>query len=160
MRIRELIAADHEPVLRLNNAALPAVSELDADSLSALVAMADLVLVAEDDGQVIGFAVVLAPGADYASDNYRWFTERYADFRYLDRIVVAPAWRGTGLGTRLHAAVAEHARTAGAAWVTLEVNLEPPNPGSLRFHRRLEFEQVDTFRGASGKLVSMMVRRP
>jgi hypothetical protein len=47
--------------------------------------------------------------------------------------------------------VFDHARAGGAPVVTAEVNMEPPNPGSLAFHHRLGFREVgqqDTYGGS------------
>jgi predicted GNAT superfamily acetyltransferase len=52
------------------------------------------------------------------------------------RVVVAPEARGRGLGRRLYE---DLAATAGARPLCCEVNLVPPNPGSLAFHERLGF---------------------
>jgi predicted GNAT superfamily acetyltransferase len=41
---------------------------------------------------------------------------------------------------------------------TLEVNLEPRNDGSLRFHDRLGFVEVGQQVSGSGKLVSLMAK--
>lgn len=98
--------------------------------------------------QLDGFVIVMAPGADYASPNYRWFEARLSGgtapggFRYVDRVAVAPAAQGGGVGRLLYEAVVADARTAGAAEVTCEVNLDPPNPASQAFHRHLGFVEV------------------
>ena len=39
-----------------------------------------------DEGVVVGFCVVLAPGSSYDSVNYLWFMDRYDDAYYLDRV--------------------------------------------------------------------------
>jgi hypothetical protein len=131
------------------------VGALDADRLDTIVQQCSLALVAVDDEGAdagpAGVVLVLAPGADYDSPNYRWFCEHYDDFRYVDRIAVASSAHRSGLGRRLYGAVFDHARAGGAPWVTAEVNLEPPNPGSLAFHHRLGFREVgqqDTYGGS------------
>ena len=80
-------------------------------------------------------------GLGYESLNYRWLSERYDRFAYIDRIAVAEAARGRRIGEALYTAAIE--AFAGNRPVLLaEVNLEPPNPGSLRFHKRLGFREV------------------
>lgn len=158
VRIRTLETADRAAVLRLNNAVVPNVNELDEVALDELLRRSALALVTETGGTVDGLVVVLEAGTDYASDNYRWFDTRYTGFCYVDRIVVAADRRGAGNGAALHDAVYEHAQRTGTRMIALEVNLEPPNPRSLRFHERMGFAEVGTYRGGSGKLVSMRTR--
>ncbi len=143
--LRPLLPNDSAQVLRLNNAAVPAVNALDEASLAALTAECALAVVVVGDaqpGQVLGFTIVFAADADYASENYRWFAERSREFLYVDRIVVAEAARGQGLGELLYGSIFASAEAATAVVVFCEVNVEPPNPGSLAFHTRLGFAQI------------------
>ena len=66
--------------------------ELDLDELRRLCSMAQYALAVRLPGRsgLIGFCVTFAPGVDYASLNYTWFSARYESFCYLDRIVVDP----------------------------------------------------------------------
>ncbi|MCP5368197.1 MAG: GNAT family N-acetyltransferase [Hyphomicrobiales bacterium] len=102
---------------------------------------ADYFKVAEDGGAIAGFLIALTPGADYASPNFLWFRDRYAQFVYCDRILVAPAAKGRGLGRALYGDLAAFA-AGRAPRITCEVNLRPPNPESLAFHARLGFREV------------------
>ena len=61
---------------------------------------------------------------------------------YLDRIVVLPNARRMGVGRSLYDVVFQAAKTARAERVCCEVNLEPPNPGSIRFHEQLGFQEL------------------
>ncbi|UCR89734.1 GNAT family N-acetyltransferase [Mycetocola spongiae] len=134
-------------LLALNNAAVPAVNALTAPELATLIrgARVALAVVAEDSPDIIlGFILAFAPGADYASENYLWFSGRGENFLYVDRIVVAEDARSLGLGPVLYRAVFAAAVAAGLAEITCEVNLEPPNPRSLAFHQRLGFHRVGT----------------
>lgn len=141
--IRHLTATDTERLVELNNAAVPAVSETDAAGMRRLLDLSALAIAVVDDADtVLGFAILMTPGADYESENYRFFEARGTDFLYVDRIVVAEEARNRGLGAELYRAVFEAAREQGRAEVTCEVNVEPPNPGSLRFHDRLGFTEV------------------
>ena len=149
--------ADVDACLQLNNDAIPAVSESDAARMQHLLDESLLSLVAVQDDVVVGFCINFGPGANYQSVNYRWFCERYDDFAYLDRIVVAPSVRGGGIGAALYAAVEEH--IAGTPWLCCEVNLRPRNDGSLRFHARLGFVEVGQQETDYGILVGMLAKR-
>lgn len=130
----------------VNDEAYPAVPVTPAAELAELAAMSSVAVVVEADGMPAGFVFGMPPGLDYASENYRFFSERAGQlgrsFVYVDRIVLAPALRNRGFGPLLYAAVFDEARRAGASEVLCEVNLDPPNPGSLAFHSRLGFVEV------------------
>ncbi|MGW6132327.1 GNAT family N-acetyltransferase [Cellulomonas sp. NPDC055163] len=136
---------DDVPALAvLNDAAVPAVNALGTAGLAAHLPACDVALVVDDPvtGAPLAFLLALAPGAAYASENYRWFQAHRPGSLYVDRIVVAPHGHGRGIGRVLYDAVDAAAARAALAEVTCEVNLDPPNPGSLAFHRRLGFAQV------------------
>lgn len=156
MDIRPLRPDDLPACVTLNNGAIPAVGEASADKMQALVDQSLLSLVAEHEGDVVGFCVNFGPGADYHSVNYRWFCDRYERFAYLDRIVVSAATRNLGIGAALYAAVEAH--IAGTPWLFCEVNLRPRNDGSLRFHERLGFVEVGQQETDYGILVSMLAK--
>ena len=141
--LRPLEEADLDDVLALNQRWVPHVGSATRDGLAGIAAVCSLTLVARSaDGALAGFVMVLAPHADYHSPNFRFFSERSDDFRYVDRIAVDPSAQGTGLGRRLYGAVFAHAVGSGAGRVNAEVNLEPPNPGSQAFHAALGFVEV------------------
>ncbi len=109
-------------------------------------------------GEAIGFCLALTHGAAYESLNYRWFHQRYEEFLYVDRIVVAASHHRRGLGRRLYDdLIANNGDSAKV--LTCEVNLRPANPISLTFHQRLGFRIVgeqDTDGGT--KRVALMLR--
>jgi predicted GNAT superfamily acetyltransferase len=150
---------DHlDAVAALNAAAVPAVADVDASALWRLVDQAVFAPVVVVDTAVVAFMIVLGPGLDYDSPNYGFFARRHADFAYVDRIVVAPPWQRRGLGAALYDAV-EARVDATVPVLAAEVNVEPPNPGSLAFHAARGFEAVgeqDTHGGA--QRVRLLVR--
>ncbi len=146
-------------MLALNQACTPHVGAVDRPRLESIVDEATLALVARDGDGLAGFVLVLGPGASYDSPNYRWFGERYPEFRYVDRIAVDPRVHRSGLGARLYGAVFDHARSAGSPVVTCEVNLEPPNPVSQRFHTSLGFVEVGRQEYAGGTAAVQMLAR-
>lgn len=158
LTIRPLLDAERGAFLALNNAAVPHVNELDPAALDALLAQATLALAALADDRLAGGLLALGPGAAYASANYRWFSERFDDFLYVDRVVVDEASRGKGVGTRLYRAMAELA-PAGCPRILCEVNEHPPNPGSLAFHESRGFKRLDLLdHPDTGKRVVLMER--
>jgi predicted GNAT superfamily acetyltransferase len=138
--LRPISSADLPELLTVNNAAVPNVNELDAGRFAELVGLAELATVATDGDTLLGFVLAMAEGAGYDSANYLWFSARYPRFLYVDRVIVAETGRGAGTGTALYKAVFDHA--GPGVPVTCEVNVRPPNEGSMRFHRRHGFAEV------------------
>ncbi|WP_307806996.1 GNAT family N-acetyltransferase [Naasia sp. SYSU D00057] len=141
VHLRPLRPTDYGRVVELNNAAFPAVPNADVAELTRLAGYTSLALVAEHEGAIVGFLLALDPGADYESENYRFFAERGPSL-YIDRIVVDGHIRGAGIGRALYDAVFAKAKADGRPEVTCEVNLQPPNPQSLAFHERMGFSRV------------------
>lgn len=155
--IRALGDGDMAAIAALNAACVPEVGAADEAELAALAAMSEVALVAErPDAGVVGFCIVLPPGTEYSSPNYRYFAERFGDFAYLDRIAVDAHHRGRGIGAALHA---EIDRTTAAAVIALEINVDPPNEASMRFHERLGFVELERRETRPGKTVSLQIRR-
>jgi hypothetical protein len=139
--IRDFAAADLDAALALNNASVPDLNELDLDAMRRLLELADSALVAEVGGEFAGFCWVLTPGQPYDSLNYQWFARQYERFVYLDRITVLPHFRRDGVGRALYAELIRRYRDRQPV-LTCEVNLQPRNDGSLRFHAGLGFVEV------------------
>lgn len=158
--IRDLSTDDLDRVLEINQENTPEVGSVDADRLGFLVHEAVISLAATVDADVVGFVLVLPPGSRYDSVNYRWFADRGDDFMYLDRVAVDAGHRGRGLGRALYTAVFDRIATdhAGMDRLGLEVNIEPPNPASMAFHRRLGFREVGQQATPYGAVVSLMER--
>jgi predicted GNAT superfamily acetyltransferase len=136
----EPVTRDFEPaILALNNENAAELSWLEPQRLSQLLATA---FYARRIGDLEAFLLAFDQDADYDSPNFLWFTERYARFVYVDRIVVAPEARGRGHARRLYHDLFEVAAGNGYDVVVCEVNSEPPNPTSDAFHAALGFSEV------------------
>jgi predicted GNAT superfamily acetyltransferase len=142
----------------INEGAYPGVASETIEKLGQIADESVITVVAEVDGEIAGFCLVLAPDADYDSVNFIWFGERYDDFVYLDRVAVDPAFKRRGVGRAMYAEVerliAERCPTA--TQFTLEVNIEPRNDESLAFHRQLGFVEVGQQVTDYGTTVSLM----
>lgn len=142
----------------MNHAAQPAVNGLSIDEVRALQTDACHFRGAFAGERLAGFLLVLPVALDYTSLNYRWFSDRYNDFVYVDRIVIAPEFQGDGLGRLLYEELITHF-SGRAAQICAEVNVIPRNDVSLAFHERLGFSPVGEQATEGGsKRVSLMVR--
>jgi predicted GNAT superfamily acetyltransferase len=68
--------------------------------------------------------------------------------------------QGQGLGTMLYEHVFACAQAANVPRITCEIDSEPPNPASERFHSRLGFREVGRQLVPGGKQVSLQLRMP
>jgi len=152
MKIRPIRSSDLDTILALNQGALGGVGPLDADRLQWIIGLADQALIADVGGDIGGFVITIAPGTAYDSPNYAWFEDRFDRHCYLDRIVVAPTHRRTGIASQLYDAVE---RTLP---VTLEVYAEPPNGPSLAFHAARGYEEIGRLPQDNGKIAAMFVK--
>ena len=157
--IRDATLEDLPAILALNAESVHFLSPLDAERLRQLHAQAAYHRVVEHDGTVAAFLLALREGADYDSPNYRWFSQRYVRFLYIDRIVVAGASRGRGLAAQLYDDIIAFAAATNAARLTAEFDVVPPNPVSAAFHRSYGFTEVGSqWIGGDRKQVSLQAR--
>jgi predicted GNAT superfamily acetyltransferase len=151
--LRDALSDDLPEVLALNQKALPHVNSVALKDMQRFLEQAAYFKVI---GSLKGFLIALRPGLDYASDNYRWFSNNFDDFFYIDRIVIAEDARGRGLGSQLYKDLISTARSC-APRLTCEVNSQPPNPQSMAFHTGFGFASVGSQRTEGGtKEVSLL----
>ena len=159
VRIRAIEPADLGRILEINEANVPEVGSVDAERLAFLFDASPIALAVEVDDVIVGFCLVMPSSAPYDSVNFRWFTGRYDDFMYLDRVAFAATAQGQGLGTQLYAEVDRLMAESGATRLGLEVNVDPPNEPSLAFHARRGFVEVGRQDTPYGIRVSMQMRQ-
>ena len=155
---RLFLESDIDAALELNNLNAPAVGEIDRTQLEFLIehSLYSFAIGAET---LHAFCITFAPGAPYTSVNYQWFSQNYSEFVYLDRIVVSEKMRNNSLGAKLYAAVEQRMiKDRCAPILTCEVNLNPPNIGSIRFHNRIGFREVGQQDSKPGLTVSLLAK--
>ncbi|HET7387467.1 MAG TPA: GNAT family N-acetyltransferase [Nocardioidaceae bacterium] len=140
MLLRPVEDTDIDDVLALNERNVTMLAPMDETKLRLLRGIADRFDVIEVDGAFAGLVVTFAPGAPYDSPYYRWFSGRYDDFCYLDRIVLHEDLRRRGLGSAAYDEIESSAKQHGR--MLLEVNLTPRNEPSLAFHAGRGYAEV------------------
>lgn len=150
MQIRPFQPEDLAALYAINQASVPGVGHAETeDDLGALISMGTCLVAINGDSAPIGFINLVTPGtAAYQSDNLRWIenwiTRQQVSAHYVDRIAIGESARGQGAGEALYRAAFEAAKPN--AYLCCEVNTDPDNPGSHRFHQRLGFKAIGDHR--------------
>jgi phosphinothricin acetyltransferase len=150
--IREATAADAPAITRIQNALLTTTTVEWTDRPHTVEARrawledhqrrGDGVFVADDDGDVVGFAAY----GDFRD------TDRWPGYRFTveHTIHVAESHWGSGAGRLLVEAEVEHAVAAGRHVLIAAITEE--NEGSIRFHERCGFTEVGRLAEVGTKL--------
>jgi uncharacterized protein len=157
LRIRPAAEADWPTVLAINAHGVPGVSGLDRAELRRLATEATYFHVAEKGGRVLGYLLAFAPSAAYDGEEFLWFRKHAPRALYVDQVAVADSARREGLATRLYGDAAKFAAERGFESLACEINLRPPNPTSLNFHRTIGFESRGEFETSDGRTVSLQL---
>jgi len=159
MQVERITETDLDDVLALNQASLPHVSSLGMEEVRWFAERAPYFGVVRIDGDLAGFLIGLGPGLDYGSPNYRFFSERHEMFGYVDRVAVSPSHQRLGVASRLYEDYAASLR-GFAPVMTCEVNIRPPNEGSMAYHENHGFVRIDAQETEGGKkLVALLEKR-
>jgi uncharacterized protein len=150
------ITPDDTPwILALSTENEVETSHLDTTRLTELTHEAFVAWAAQPQN---GYLITFAPTATYDSPNFAWFVARATNFIYVDRIVVAAKARGQGIARAFYEELFVAATQAGFDEITCEVNSDPPNPVSDKFHAALGFIPVGSALLSNGKTVTYLAR--
>ena len=141
-------------ILESNNVNKPQVGFLKNERLQLLLNQANYCKVAKFNNEFAGFLLCLPDGKEYDSPNYQWVSKRYSNFVYIDRISVLPKFQNEKIGSALYTDLIYFSLLEGYDSILCEVNIMPPNPGSIRFHKRFDFEECGSQFTEGGTLES------
>ena len=156
--LRDVLSSDLDAALILNESVVPDVNSIDLQQMRWFADNAAYFRVFMSGEDLAAFLIGLRPATEYASPNYRWFCDHYDDFGYVDRVAVATFARRRGLASRLYDDFVE-SLPDDVSVLSCEVNINPPNESSMRFHARYGFDQVGSQKVEGGaKEVALMVK--
>lgn len=157
--LRPATAADTARILAWNQADVHFLAPLDQARLAYLNERAAAVEIIETPSRdQAGFVITFIEGSDYDSENYRWFSDHEPVFHYIDRIVIDPGARGTGLARQVYAGLAGRYPERP---LVAEVNTRPANDASLAFHDAMGFTEVGRLEdSAKGVVLLRLAPRP
>jgi uncharacterized protein len=160
LTIRPISGADRAEVLRINSGSRPAVAALDAAELNRLLSLGnDHRVAVGDDGAVLGYLLAFDDACSYDGEEFQYFRAQLPrPFLYVDQLAVDPECKGRGIGRKFYEALIALAKARHIERLCCEVNLQPPNPDSFRFHRRLGFNAIGNGDTLDGRRVAFLVR--
>jgi hypothetical protein len=153
MKLRNYKVKDLEKILELNEESVHFLSPLTKNSLKKLISECDFTLVVEVKGNVEAFILALSENKDYKSVNYQWFSKKYDEFLYIDRVVVSKKYQSQGLGKHIYNNIIKKAKRENYPYLLAEIDVKPSNPKSLSFHKSFGFKEVGRQSIYNGKKV-------
>tara|TARA_Y100000768_G_scaffold388883_1_gene388265 strand:+ start:10590 stop:11114 length:525 start_codon:yes stop_codon:yes gene_type:complete len=145
-------------LIESNNINKPQVGFLQKERLQLLIKLSNYCKVAKFNGKLAGFLLCLPENDNsdliYDSPNYQWVSKRFSNFVYIDRITVLPKFQNEKIGSALYTDLILFSALEGYDDILCEVNIQPANPGSIRFHKRFDFEECGSQLTEAGKLES------
>ena len=158
-KLREATISDLEKIRTINEEAIPAVNTVSLDEFEWFLERSIYFKVSlNEDEKVCGFLLVLPTGLEYERLNYKWFSNKFSDFVYIDRIAVKDEFRGKGIGKSLYVDL-EKSVMKDIKRIACEFNIKPPNLVSKKFHEGLAYKRVGTqLTENEAKEVSLMIK--
>jgi hypothetical protein len=158
-KLRPAKVNDIKFVRLINEKAIPAVNTVSSVEFHWFFERSIYFKVAVDNKEtVVGFLLVLPSGLNYESLNYKWFSKKYSDFAYIDRIAVKEDFKGLGIGKSLYTDL-EKSVAQSIKLIACEFNLNPENIVSKKLHEGLNYKKVGIqFTENNTKQVSLMIK--
>lgn len=157
--IRTVEENDFQSIVKLNADEVEYTSVMDIERIRFLDKISDYHKVTFFDGNITAFLLAMRNGAPYKNDNFRWFSNRYESFLYIDRIVVAEDYKGRGIGSLLYKDIFEYALNENITHIACEINTVPSNQPSQTFHTGHGFKEVGRrWLECGKKQVSMQIK--
>jgi len=158
VNIEALETVHFSDVLRINASADGAVFQLDQRELSRLTAISSAHRVAVGaDGFIQGYLLAFFRDDPYDGEEFLALRSSIGQpFVYIDQVAVERRFRRAGTGRRLYEELASRGRNDGARVLCCEVNIVPPNPDSLAFHRRMGFRELGQLSTSDGRTAALV----
>jgi len=133
-----------QSIYDLNQTNTPEVGSLESIlHLNQLIDFSAYNLLVLKEDEIVGFIICMREGSAYRSENYKFFNERLKKFLYVDRVAIDEQHRRAGLGKAIYEDIFSQASNDSLP-VALEVNTQPINQPSLKFHEKMGFDQIGT----------------
>ena len=158
MQVSKVEIDDLSIIRVINDEAIPAVNPVSVEEFVWFHKNSIYFKKVSLDESLAGFLLVLPMNIPYKSLNYTWFSMRYDNFAYIDRIAVKEEFKGSGIGTLLYTDL-EKSLPKEIKMIACEYNIKPLNMISKNFHQKMAYKNVGTqLTENNTKQVSLMVK--
>ena len=158
MKISKVDQCELSYIAEINEEAIPAVNSVSEEEFIWFHKNSIYFKKVTSDETLAGFLLVLPMNIFYKSLNYTWFSKRYNNFAYIDRIAVKEEFKGSGIGTLLYTDL-EKSLPKEIKMIACEYNIKPLNMISKNFHQKMSYKNVGTqLTENNTKQVSLMVK--
>jgi predicted GNAT superfamily acetyltransferase len=151
---------DLSRILAINRESRPGVAALDATEFRHLLSNAAIVLVADVAELVHGYLIAFADSSSYRGEEFLRFREILeSPFMYIDQVAVQAQARRRGVANRLYDQLVASGARDGIRRYCCEVNIEPPNPASMRFHTAAGFVEIGQLTVTNERRVALLLKQ-
>jgi uncharacterized protein len=158
--LRKTRAEDCDLILAINRDSSPHVASLDLEELQRLVELADVSWVASRETQVVGYVLAMSNASRYDGEEFKYFLAKLdKPFLYVDQIAIAAHARRANVASRIYRVLTRWGRQRNIGRLCCEVNIQPPNPASLRFHEEAGFVRFGELETVDGRHVALLCKR-
>ena len=158
MQVSKININDLSIIRAINDDAIPAVNSVSEDEFIWFHKNSIYFKKVMLNETLAGFLLVLPMNITYKSLNYCWFSERYNNFAYIDRIAVREKFKSSGVGTLLYKDL-EKSLPKEIKMIVCEYNIKPLNIISKNFHQKMAYKNIGTqLTENNTKQVSLMVK--
>jgi len=128
----------------INQENIPEVGDVSKiEDFQALVDWSEHIFVHISEEVIKAFVLCMREGNSYHSENYKYLSNLFPRFLYVDRIAVQGNFRRKGLAQKIYSKVISKGKDNNLD-ILCEVNTRPSNEPSLAFHEKMGFEEVGT----------------
>ena len=156
-KIQTISEKDYPNLIAINNKIHPPHIAIDYQFLETYIPQSTYYKKITLKEKAIGFVFTLPSRAKYLSLNYLWFSERYSEFIYIDRVGFLPEFQSKGFGSLLYSDLTQFS-DKNKTPLTCEVSCNPPNTASLNFHSKFSFTKVGNRRESKTCELAMLFR--
>jgi len=159
--LEPVVESDFGSILQINQAAQPGVVSLSPPELSQINRTATVFCALKEGSSCRAYVIAYENTRAYDGEEFCWLQKNVADrFLYIDQVAVASDFRGRGIGTKVYEFLERFAVMNDFASLACEVNIDPSNLASLRFHLHRGFRELGELRTSDGREVRLMQKSP